>query len=237
MIAFSENKTSVGLFRDIYYKLNSYIKKTSINQLETYDESIPVLDRLLDDSTLSRYYVDRFMDLKSFFSGIKRAKGSKKIDIIMNDIDYKTYIEDSVLLQNQKISLDLLTEIYKYLFKDCECYEDFINEIENLKKIQKDSIKHTSNLNLLTVHSAKGLEFDEVFIIDLIDGEFPTNIDSNNKNYENIFEEERRMFYVAMTRAKDKLTLLSPKTRNSVEVDSSQFLKDIVEIENNHDHP
>ena len=233
MIAFSENKTSVGLFRDIYYKLNSYIKKTSINQLETYDESMPILDRLLDDSTLSRYYVDRFMDLKSFFSGIKRAKGSKKIDIIMNDIDYKTYIEDSVLLQNQKISLDLLIEIYKYLFKDCECYEDFINEIENLKTIQKDSIKHTSNLNLLTVHSAKGLEFDEVFIIDLIDGEFPTNIDSNNKNYENIFEEERRMFYVAMTRAKDKLTLLSPKTRNSVEVDSSQFLKDIIEIENN----
>lgn len=41
------------------------------------------------------------------------------------------------------------------------------------------------------------------------------------------------MFYVAMTRAKDKLTLLSPKTRNSVEVDSSQFLKDIIEIENN----
>ena len=133
--------------------------------------------------------------------------------------------------------MDLLIEIYKYLFKDCECYEDFINEIENLKKIQKDSIKQTSNLNLLTVHSAKGLEFDEVFIIDLIDGEFPTNIDSNNKNYENIFEEERRMFYVAMTRAKDKLTLLSPKTRNSVEVDSSQFLKDIIEIENNHDHP
>ena len=86
---------------------------------------------------------------------------------------------------------------------------------------------------MLTVHSAKGLEFDEVFIIDLIDGEFPTNIDSNKKNYENIFEEERRMFYVAMTRAKDKLTLLSPKTRNSVEVDSSQFLKDIIEIENN----
>ena len=77
------------------------------------------------------------------------------------------------------------------------------------------------------------MEFDEVFIIDLIDGEFPTNIDSNKKNYENIFEEERRMFYVAMTRAKDKLTLLSPKTRNSVEVDSSQFLKDIIEIENN----
>ena len=53
------------------------------------------------------------------------------------------------------------------------------------------------------------------------------------KNKDKTLEEERRMFYVAMTRAKDKLTLLSPKTRNSVEVDSSQFLKDIIEIENN----
>ena len=231
MVAFSENKTSVGLFRDIYYKLNSYIKKTSVNQLETYDEKIPILDRLLDDSTLSRYYVDRFMDLKSYFSAIKKAKGSKKIDIIMNDIDYKTYIEDSVLFQNQKISLDLLVEIYKYIFKDCECYEDFIKEIDKLKKIQRESTKKSSNLNLSTVHSAKGLEFDEVFIIDLIDGEFPANIDSDNKNYDGLYEEERRMFYVAMTRAKDKLTLLSPKTRNSVEVDSSQFIKDIIKIE------
>ncbi len=233
IIAFSENKTSVQLFREIYYKLNSYIKKTSINQLETYDENMPILDRLLDDSTLSRFYVDRYMDLKSYFSGIKNSSGDKKIDIIMNDIDYKTYIEDKVSLQNQKISIDSLIEIYKYIFKNCNYYEDFIKEIENLKQIQKISLKTNSNLSLLTVHAAKGLEFDEVFIIDLINGEFPTNIDANNSEYEKLFEEERRMFYVAMTRAKEKLILLSPKTRNSIEKDPSQFLKDMIQINKN----
>jgi DNA helicase-2/ATP-dependent DNA helicase PcrA len=60
-------------------------------------------------------------------------------------------------------------------------------------------------VNLLTVHASKGLEFDDVFVVDLMDGRFP-NHKLMNKSGGNI-EEERRLFYVAVTRAKDRLSL------------------------------
>lgn len=226
IIAFSENNTSVDLFRKIYYKLNSYIKKTSLNQIETYDVDMPILDRLLDDSNLSAFYVDRFLELKNIFYQIKRAKGKRKIDLIMNDIGYKTYISEKINFENKHISIDHLIEIYKYIFENCEAYEDFLREIENLKEIQKSSYKKRSNLSLMTVHLSKGLEFDDVFLIDLVDGEFPLSLDADDNNFEESYEEERRMFYVAITRAKENLHLLAPRTRNRKEVRLSDFLVD-----------
>ena len=59
-------------------------------------------------------------------------------------------------------------------------------------------------VNLLTVHASKGLEFSEVYLVDLMDGRFP-NIKLANKS--GSLEEERRLFYVAVTRAKERLYL------------------------------
>lgn len=226
IIAFSENNTSMDLFRKIYYKLNSYIKKTSLNHIETYDMDMPIWDRLLDDSNLSRFYVDRFLELKLIFKRIQKAKGKNKIDMIMDDIGYREYVSEKISFENQHISLEQIIEIYKYIFETCEAYEDFISEIGRLKKIQKNSYKKTSNLSLMTVHSSKGLEFDDVFVIDLVDGEFPMNLDASDDKFVENYEEERRMFYVAITRAKENLYLLAPKSRNTRRVKLSDFLKD-----------
>ena len=61
-------------------------------------------------------------------------------------------------------------------------------------------------VELMTIHQAKGLEAKVVFIIDLIDSMFP------GRRYEYDLEEERRVFFVGMTRAIDKLYLLAPRT-------------------------
>ncbi len=75
-------------------------------------------------------------------------------------------------------------------------------------------------VNLLTVHASKGLEFPEVYIVDLVDGRFP------NRKMMSSVEEERRLFYVAVTRAKDKLYLSLAKYDKMKKVDykPSQFL-------------
>jgi DNA helicase-2/ATP-dependent DNA helicase PcrA len=61
-----------------------------------------------------------------------------------------------------------------------------------------------AGVNLLSVHASKGLEFKEVFVLDLMDGRFP-----NRKlmSQGGSLEEERRLFYVAVTRAKERLCL------------------------------
>ena len=59
-------------------------------------------------------------------------------------------------------------------------------------------------VNLLSIHASKGLEFTEVYVIDLIDGRFPNRTLMSKGGS---LEEERRLFYVAVTRAKDTLYL------------------------------
>ncbi len=75
-------------------------------------------------------------------------------------------------------------------------------------------------VNLLTVHASKGLEFTEVYVVDLVDGRFP------NRKMMSSVEEERRLFYVAVTRAKEKLYLSLAKYDKvkKVEYQPSQFL-------------
>ncbi len=75
-------------------------------------------------------------------------------------------------------------------------------------------------VNLLTVHASKGLEFAEVYVVDLVDGRFP------NRKMMSSVEEERRLFYVAVTRAKDRLSLSLAKYDKVKKIDykPSQFL-------------
>jgi DNA helicase-2/ATP-dependent DNA helicase PcrA len=85
-------------------------------------------------------------------------------------------------------------------------------------------------VTLSTVHSAKGLEWDAVLVIDLVEDRFPSRHAMGDSDD---FEEERRLLYVACTRARDSLTLFSPETLYSRELSAttparvSPFLQDI----------
>ncbi|MEK7160729.1 MAG: 3'-5' exonuclease, partial [Patescibacteria group bacterium] len=79
---------------------------------------------------------------------------------------------------------------------------------------------------LSTIHQAKGLEWDTVFVIGLVNGQFPSY--QSFKNKKNL-EEERRLFYVAVTRAKNKLFLSYPFSpgRGMSVISPSSFLEDL----------
>ncbi len=83
-----------------------------------------------------------------------------------------------------------------------------------------NELSEGEGVNLLTVHASKGLEFPEVYVIDLVDGRFP------NRKMMSSIEEERRLFYVAVTRARDRLYLSLAKFDKVKKIDykPSQFL-------------
>ena len=85
----------------------------------------------------------------------------------------------------------------------------FLEEISLVSDIEEHN-DNTDLVTLMTVHSAKGLEFDNVFIIGLEEGLFPHT--NSLTNHEEI-EEERRLIYVAITRAKRRLELVNAKKR------------------------
>lgn len=117
------------------------------------------------------------------------------------------------------INKDLYVESMINFTKDLKDLNEFYKKIEEFERILNKN--NESNIILSTIHKSKGLEYDNVFIIDLVKGEFPLIYDY--KNRENRLEEERRMFYVAMTRARDNLHLITLKYRNNHKVEPSDF--------------
>jgi DNA helicase-2/ATP-dependent DNA helicase PcrA len=114
-----------------------------------------------------------------------------------------------------------------------EDVHEFLSQLALISNVDAEAAPNQGSdkeaVNLSTVHQAKGLEFHTVFVIWLTDGMFPS---SRSLDTRDALEEERRLFYVAITRARDELYLTLPHMRLSggygdVFQRSSRFLKEI----------
>jgi len=105
---------------------------------------------------------------------------------------------------------------------------DFLSEIALLTDQDTDKDEHSSRVSMMTIHSAKGLEFKNVFVVGLEEDLFPSERSENNPKE---IEEERRLFYVAITRAEENVFLTYAKSRfrngQSWTCSPSRFIYDI----------
>ena len=92
-----------------------------------------------------------------------------------------------------------------------------------LTEVRKKAVDDYNGVRLMTFHSSKGLEFDIVYIIDVNEGSVPYK---KAKGIDEI-EEERRMFYVAMTRARNKLFICYCKENFGKSLGKSNFISDL----------
>ena len=95
---------------------------------------------------------------------------------------------------------------------------------ETLKAKEKERNRPRSGVRLMTIHASKGLEFKQVFLIAANEGRIPYQKAKTDKE----IEEERRLFYVAMTRAKDFLKICYVKIKNGKEVTPSRFVDELL---------
>ncbi|MCD7847517.1 MAG: ATP-dependent helicase [Oscillospiraceae bacterium] len=106
-------------------------------------------------------------------------------------------------------------EVLKMLAKQEPNISKFLDRLELLEsEMMKDSVNKNAIVTLSTIHTSKGLEYDNVCIIDVYDGRFPSTKTNNftvSKDSPDSAMEERRLFYVGMTRAKNNLILFSIK--------------------------
>ncbi len=111
--------------------------------------------------------------------------------------------------------------------KEHKNIQDFLEYIENLIleiSSHSNELKNNRGVVLTTMHSAKGLEFEAVFVISCIDGIIPHK--KSKSDFE--IEEERRLFYVALTRAKKILYISILKTKHENIVKKSRFLNKLI---------
>ena len=142
---------------------------------------------------------------------LRKLRPYPALNFIRNFIGYDTYIKDYAEYRQLDASemYEVLDE-FGYMIKDMESYAElftFIDEYKEQLARQQEKNRMRKGVNLMTMHSAKGLEFDTVYILDAV--------------------EERRMFYVAMTRARHALHIYVPRTIAGKAKDKSRFVEDI----------
>lgn len=218
---FAFNMNDAALFRKIYYKIKGYLSKDDINGLYALTD-IDVLKALYSSESIQSYKKDYILQLMKDFKALRKMKPSNIIDYIVNDMNYRGYLRSKGRDKSESFN-KLLTMIY--FLKEIAIYTKSMDELKLRLNVLRNKIysQNESNVILSTIHGAKGLEFDTVFLVDIVDDEIPG---SNNASDVEL-EEERRIFYVGMTRAKKNLNICAFKERNNTDYEISQFIEEI----------
>ena len=231
-LALAYDNSSIDDFERIYYKTRGYIRKDYINFIKTLYYNKSVFYRLTKYPELRKSHIEEIRKLEIDFHMLSKLKPYDAINFIEQQLEYSNYIKESS--QRFGYSYDSLKTIVFYLkliASNTNNYEEFIDRLKHLNYLTYNSKDNKKGITLSTVHSSKGLEFENVYIVDLIDGEFPMyhSISSFEKGNLEALEEERRLFYVGMTRAKKILDLITYDYKDGKRVEPSRF---ITELEN-----
>ena len=226
IINFSNDFNDVEIFPEIYYKISSYLSKDDIEKL-TYKPVNENIFEFFENSDIEDFKKDALFNIEKKLKHLRKLDIDKKISFIYQSLSYKDYIDMlSRKYKEETVNKDIYIESIKYFTKSCENLDQVYEKIKIIEKKSKSLSEN--NLKLSTIHSSKGLEYDTVFVIDLIKNEFPIILDE--ENYFERLEEERRIFYVGLTRARDSLYILTLKNRNNKKVYPSKFYTTSLDI-------
>ena len=190
-----------------YLFLKKQVKEQIILDCRTNAISVfEALDKFKEKVSMS--------NIEAFEAMINRlcyAKVKDAIWIASND-RYKKYAKD--------MNIDLTKlETLRYIAESETSISSFLNRIEYLRDVMRNGMyPKSSNIILSTVHASKGKEFDTVYLIDVYDGKFPAVQDNEEilcMSNQQLEQEERRLFYVALTRAKNNLNIIKLENRYS----------------------
>lgn len=206
-----------------------------MNRPKRYINRECVPNQEVDFMQIKSYYTDkpwvmeRINKLEYDLSMIKTMDPYSAIHYIRNVIGYNDYLKEYAAYRrlNEQELIDTIDEIQASA-KEYKTYEEWIAHIEEYKEeLQMQNSKRYDNsfdgVAMATMHSSKGLEYRVVFIIDANEEITP----HHKAILDDDLEEERRMFYVAMTRAKDDLYIYSVKERYNKELAVSRFVNEL----------
>ncbi|WP_058486430.1 ATP-dependent helicase [Defluviitalea phaphyphila] len=226
-IKLSKNMGDNKSLERIINKPKRYISKGTI--FEAKKKEGILLDNLYKIKNIKTWQVDRLEELKFHLKYISKKTIPEAIKYIRKNIGYDEYITEYAQYRN--ISMKGLKEILEEIeegAKNYHSYDKWINHIEDVgRKIKEGKIKKNNKLDavtLSTMHGAKGLEFEAVCIAGVVEGIIP----HNKSNSLGEIEEERRLFYVGITRAKRYLLISILKNRYEEKVEPSRFIEEMI---------
>lgn len=223
-ICFALGDTKRSRFLNFMNKPVRYIRRDMLTS-ENVD-----LRNLLRMSSPKPYLSKNIRRLSAELRTISRLTPYTAVNYIRKAVGYETWLKE--FAEKQNIDYDVLTDIldeFQNIASESETFGDFFQQKEAYEKMAEEQAGNRQEndrkgkIQLMTMHSAKGLEFEEVHIIDAVEQIIPHKKSRTPRE----IEEERRMFYVGITRASQNLYLYAPGSIRDREAEVSRFIREM----------
>ncbi len=230
MFAFTQDDAS--LFLEFYFKIGLKIKKDIITQslVAHKNSKAPFFRTLEKNRNLEKWHYKKIIETEKHFNHLKRLNSFQAIIYILGKMEYGKYMKsrgmDDTKIKTLLALANQNPELPVFLVRMKELHEI----------VSEGSTDPDSRIILSTIHSSKGLEYDNVLLIDVRDGIFPSAaVDAGdeselNETLRNEIEEERRLFYVGVTRAKKKLEIFDYEAAHGEKIEQSVFTRQLLGI-------
>lgn len=209
IIRFAMDPKDTELFMQIYYRLKLFFnKKDALRYAQiSQEKDMEVLDAALKYGNLEKYQEDNIRNLKRQMVRILNMPGDEAVNQILTYMGYQDYLKKMGMNANK-------LETVKLIGSRVESPEKLLERLEELRTIIQEKVSDKDCPFILsTMHASKGLEYDTVYLLDVMDGILPEKVLANprtaSKEELETYEEERRLFYVGVTRVKNQLNVFT----------------------------
>ncbi|MDN3015046.1 ATP-dependent helicase [Paenibacillus sp. BSR1-1] len=219
-----------------------FLKQTVMKDIKAISilQDCSFLEALSHLKTAHAFQAKKLKQAVSIIRGLKHLNPQAALGKIEKDIGFLDFLkkrgnEASILEKGSDDLKDL-----KVAAKSFDSIEAMLVHAEHMSAMNKEiknlSKHFTEAITLSTIHRAKGLEYKTVYILDAVDGSLPHDfaLEANRNGDFSSLEEERRLFYVAMTRARDQLFIAVPENRRGKKVNRSRFLAPLTKKKKTH---
>jgi len=218
----SVNEFDRNSFLQIINRPFRYISKGNLFYIKNYEKEENPFTIMINKEDTPPFQRKKLDELRKDINYLNKISLSSAIAYIVMDLGYRDYLQEYAHKFNQSFEdLEDIIEEFKLSAEGYKTIFEFLEHIEEVKQSIEESKRKTKREGVIlsTIHGVKGMEFKNVYVINCVEETIP----HSNSIKDNI-EEERRLFYVGITRAIDNLYLFSPRSRKGQFKDVSRFV-------------
>ena len=218
----SINQFDTNSFLQIINKPFRYVSKGNLAYVKSYMKEEDPFTILMNKTDTPPFQKKKLDDLRKDINYLNKISLSSAIAYIVMDFGYIDHIKGYAQKLNQSSEdLEDIIEEFKLAAEGFKTIFEFLQHIEEIKQTIEESKKKTKREGVIlsTIHGVKGMEFKNVYVINACEETIP-----HASSIKDNIEEERRLFYVGITRAINNLYLFSPRNRRGQFKEVSRFI-------------
>ncbi len=209
-------------FFSIINKPFRYVSKGNINYVRQYREEKDPFSILINKNDTAPFQAKKLEDLKKEIQYLNKMSLGSAIQYIISSLGYIDYVKEYSNKFNIKFDdLEDVIEEFKCSAEGYKTITEFLIHVKNVEDEIEKSSTVSDGVILSTIHGVKGMEFKNVFVINVTEETLP-----HKSSIEDNLEEERRLFYVAISRAIQNLYVFAPKSIRNKFYDPSRFIEE-----------